>query len=71
MIVSYLKTRIMKIPNLALLALFFLTPLIGSAGELGKGTVIMISSVSGWLVLCSGFILVQEIRRSRSKKDNK
>lgn len=50
-------------------ALFFLllTPAIAMAGESSKGTVIMISGVSGWLVLSSGFILLKEIQRGRNR----
>jgi|GEM_PF-1149717 uncharacterized membrane protein YqjE len=62
----------MKLSNLSLLALLFLTPLVCTAGEPSKGTVIMISGVSSWLVLSSGFILWKEVRKSRgSKHDEK
>lgn len=60
----------MKLSNFALLALIFLTPLICAAAEPGKGTVIMISGASGWLVLSSGFILWKEIRKSRTAKND-
>jgi len=52
----------------AVLALLYLAPSFAFAGEPSKGTVIMISSVSGWLVLSSGFLLWKEIRRNRRNK---
>ncbi|HBR93735.1 MAG TPA: hypothetical protein DEA90_06185 [Opitutae bacterium] len=49
-----------------------LLPTICSAGESSKGTVIMISGVSSWLVLSSGVMLWKEIKRSRgSNKEDK
>lgn len=36
-----------------------------------KGTVIMISSVSGWLLLFSALIFLHETKRGRNKQDNK
>jgi len=61
----------MKSFNFALLALIFLTPLVCAAGEPSKGTVIMISGVSSWLVLSSGLILWKEIKRSKHNRDGK
>ena len=49
-------------------ALLCLSPTLALAGEPSKGTVIMISGVSGWLVVSSGFLLWKEIRKSRSSK---
>ena len=45
-----------------------LTPSLALAGEPSKGTVILISGVSGWLVVSSAFVLWKEIRKSRHKK---
>ena len=56
--------------RLTLLACF-LTPFLLNAGESSKGTVIMISSVSGWLLLSSAFVLWKEIKRGRNTKDGK
>lgn len=53
----------------ACFVLFCLTPALALAGEPTKGTVIMISGVSGWLVLSSGFLLWKEIRKSRGSKN--
>jgi len=58
----------MKSSNRSLALLFLFFPAICNAGESSKGTVIMISSVSGWLVLSSGVLLWREIRRSRRDK---
>jgi hypothetical protein len=38
------------------------------ADEPSAGTVIMISSVSGWLLLSSAFVLWKEIKRGRGDK---
>jgi len=48
--------------------LLCLTPSIALAGEPSKGTVIMISGVSGWIVLSSAFFLWKEVRKSRHSK---
>jgi hypothetical protein len=61
----------MKRSNYFLVALALCMPLICNAGEPSKGTVIMISGVSSWLVLSSGFILWKEIKRSKQNRDNK
>ena len=61
----------MKLSNFTLLALIFLTPLVCAAGEPSKGTVIMISGVSGWLVVSSGLILWKEIKRGKHNRDDK
>ena len=53
------------------LLFLLLTPAVAMAGEPSKGTVIMISGVSGWLVLSSGFVLWQEIKRGRNDKNDK
>ena len=58
----------MKIFNLARYCLFLFLPSICSAGEPSKGTVIMISGVSGWLLISSGCLLWKEIRRDRRNK---
>ena len=55
----------MKIQNIGIIFATFLIPLICGAGEPSKGTVIMISSVSGWLLLSSGLVFWKEIRRNR------
>lgn len=60
----------MKLSTFALLALT-LTPLVCSAGESGKGTMIMLGGISGWLVLSSGFILWKEIKRGKHNRDDK
>jgi hypothetical protein len=51
-------------------ALLCLSPSLAFAGEPTKGTVIMISSVSGWLLLSSGFLLWKEFRKSRASKND-
>jgi len=45
-----------------------LVPSLAFAGEPSNGTVIMISSVSFWLVASSGYLLWKEIRRNRKSK---
>jgi hypothetical protein len=57
----------MKIFNLLFL-IALLIPAFCSAGESSKGTVIMISSVSGWLLISSGVIFVKELKRNRRGK---
>ncbi|MBT61614.1 MAG: hypothetical protein CML13_00170 [Puniceicoccaceae bacterium] len=47
---------------------FFCVPALLQAGESAKGTVIMISSVSGWLLLSSAVLLWKEIRKGSSSK---
>ncbi|MEO0508799.1 MAG: hypothetical protein AAF065_02935 [Verrucomicrobiota bacterium] len=59
----------MKIQNPLLFLL--LTPALAMAGEPSKGTVIMISGISSWLLISSGFILWKELRRAGSKKEQK
>ncbi|CAA6690080.1 MULTISPECIES: hypothetical protein [unclassified Lentimonas] len=56
--------------RLILLALF-IAPFSLSAGESSKGTVIMISGVSGWLLLSSAFVLWKELKRGRNANDGK
>tara|TARA_B110001469_G_C9647811_1_gene328537 strand:+ start:90 stop:272 length:183 start_codon:yes stop_codon:yes gene_type:complete len=56
--------------NRLFLLTLFLCPFALIAGEPSKGTVIMISSVSGWLLLSSAFFLFKEIKRGRNG-DNK
>ena len=51
--------------------MFIILPLIASAGESSRGTVIMISSVSGWLLLVSAFFMWRHIKQSRAKKNSK
>jgi hypothetical protein len=58
----------MKSNNGIVLMALFLSPLVLSAAEPSKGTVIMISSVSGWLLLSSGLLLWKEIKRGRNGK---
>ena len=55
----------MKIQNSLLLLIAFAAPAVLGAYEPSKGTIIMISSVSGWMVLCSVLILWKELKRSR------
>ena len=59
----------MKLLNCSLLLLAFAVPMLVNAGEPSKGTIIMISGVSGWMLLCSGFILWKELKRSRKGDD--
>jgi len=54
--------------NIAIYLSCLLLPTICSAGELSKGTVIMISSVSGWLLLSSGFLLWKEVWKDGGRK---
>ncbi|HBR94933.1 MAG TPA: hypothetical protein DEA90_12300 [Opitutae bacterium] len=61
----------MKIQNLGLFLITLLIPAMCFAGESSRGTVIMISGVSGWLVVSSGFILWKEIKRGKHNRDGK
>jgi hypothetical protein len=56
--------------KVSLLLLLCLTPSLALAGEPAKGTVIIISGVSGWILLSSGFLLWKEIRKSRGPKQD-
>src|SRR5690606_38008056 len=64
-------TEIMKIQNAVILLIVFLVPSFSFAGEQAKGTLILISSVSGWILLSSGVLLVKEYRRVRTLKQSK
>ncbi len=55
----------MNLINRLLLSTLFMSPLMLSAIESSKGTVIMISGVSGWLLLSSAFVLWKELKRGR------
>lgn len=44
-----------------------LLPATLAAGEPSKGTVIMVSSIGGWVLLSSGSILLREQRKAREK----
>jgi hypothetical protein len=57
----------MKISYLT--ALFLSTASLAIAGEpANSGTLIMISSVSGWLIACGGVMLWRGVRKSRLAK---
>lgn len=60
----------MNTSSFTFLVLSFFIPVVCNAGEPSKGTVIMISSVSGWLLLSSGFFLWKEIRKERGSQSN-
>jgi len=60
----------MRFQNCFLLLSLLLLPVVSYAGESSKGTVIMISGVSGWLLLSSAFIFWKEIRKSRGPKQD-
>ena len=64
--ISCFNSPLMKLKTY--FTLLCLSPTLALAGEPSKGTVIMISGVSGWLVVSSGFLLWKEIRKSRSSK---
>jgi hypothetical protein len=61
----------MKIQNFGLFFVTLLVPAMCFAGEPSRGTVIMISGVSSWLVLSSGFILWKEVKRGKHNRDDK
>ena len=52
-----------------LLVLLLLTPMLAMAGEPSKGTVIMISGVSGWMLLTSALLLWKELKRGLKGDD--
>ena len=62
-----LKTKV-PMKSKAYFVLLCLIPSIALAGEPSKGTVIMISGVSAWLVLSSGLVLLRQIRKSRGSQ---
>jgi len=55
----------MRISNFTLILFALLAPAVCSANEVSRGTVIMISSVSGWILLTSAALLWKEIKRNR------
>ncbi len=59
----------MKIANISLIVITLLLPTLSVAGEPSKGTVIMISSVSGWLLLSSAVLFWKEVRRGKHHDD--
>jgi hypothetical protein len=46
-----------------------LLPVSLTAGEPSRGTVIMVSSIGGWVLFSSGSIALREMRRSRQKAE--
>lgn len=58
----------MKISKSILLLATFLFPMSLLAGEPSKGTVIMLSSASAWVVITSGLIFFKQWRQIRSEK---
>jgi uncharacterized membrane protein YccC len=55
--------------TLNILTLLVLTPSFALASEpVNSGTLIMISSVSGWLIACGGAMLWRNYRKSRLAK---
>lgn len=44
-----------------------LSPLSLAAAEPSKGTVIMVSSIGGWVLFSSGSVLLKEQKRAREK----
>lgn len=41
-----------------------------SADEPSRGTVIMVSSIGGWVLFSSGSVMLREMRRAREKAEN-
>jgi hypothetical protein len=52
------------------LLLLCLTPSLALAGEPANGTLIMVSGVSVWILLSSGFLLWKEVRKNRGPKQD-
>lgn len=50
------------------LAFFCLLPVSLSAAEPTRGTVIMVSSIGGWVLFSSGSVVLRELRKAREKK---
>jgi hypothetical protein len=46
-----------------------LLPVSLTAAEPSRGTVIMVSSIGGWVLFSSGSIALREMRRSRQKAE--
>lgn len=55
----YLFLSVMMLPSLAM------------AGEQSKGTLIMMSSVGGWIFVTSGLMFFKEAKRVRRERTNK
>jgi hypothetical protein len=47
-----------------------LLPITLTAAEPSRGTVIMVSSIGGWVLFSSGSIALREMRRSRQKAED-
>jgi hypothetical protein len=52
------------------MAALCLLPITLTAAEPSRGTVIMVSSIGGWVLFSSGSIALREMRRSRQKAEN-
>lgn len=60
----------MRHTALFLLASFFLLPAALSAAEPSRGTVIMVSSIGGWVLFSSGSVVMREMRKARQKAES-
>jgi hypothetical protein len=61
----------MKLRYVPALVPLLLTPSFALAGEQSKGTLIMMSSLGGWVLLTCGYMFVREVQRIRQDRKNK